>query len=295
MSVTAARGVTTESPAVPDLNGSARRQRAPRVGATPGVAARRIILIVFSAVFLIPIGSLVEFTFRQGVDAGLGFTHYAAIFAPANAATYSVLWQGLGNSLLICLVTLVLILGILLPTMILVELRYPRFRRVLEFVCLLPITVPVVVLVVGFVPVYSVVAHIFGSSAWTLAFAIGIIVLPYAFRPISVNLAAFDIVTLTEASRSLGAGWGSVIGRIVLPNLRRGIASAIFITIAVVLGEFTIASFLDRTTFQTALQLVQQTDPYVAAIFTVSALLLVFVLLLVIGRVGSIGRKRRAP
>jgi putative spermidine/putrescine transport system permease protein len=108
-----------------------------------------------------------------------------------------------------------------------------------------------------------------------------------------VNLAAFDIVVLTEAARSLGAGWGSVLWRIVLPNLRRGIASAVFITIAVVLGEFTIASFLSQNTFQTALILLQQSDPYVAAIFALFALILAFVLLLLIGRLGSLRRNRR--
>ena len=39
---------------------------------------------------------------------------------------------------------------------------------------------------------------------------------------------------------------------------------AVFITIAVVLGEYTIASFLSQNTFQTALLLISQTDPYVA-------------------------------
>lgn len=267
---------------------------APKVGAEPSAATRRIILIIVGVIFIVPILSMVQFSLRQGQTGQLGFSHYEAIFDPANAATYAVLWQGLGNSLIICLITVILILGLLLPTMILIELRYPKLRPVLEFVCILPITIPVVVLVVGFVPVYSVVASIFGSGPWTLAFAIGIIVLPYAFRPISTNLAAFDIVTLTEASRSLGAGWGSVIWRIVLPNLRRGIAAAVFITIAVVLGEYTIAAFLSRNTFQTALVLIQQTDPYVATIFAVFALVFAFVLLLLIGRLGSVGRNRRS-
>jgi putative spermidine/putrescine transport system permease protein len=266
-----------------------------RVGAEPSPLARRTILIVVGVIFAIPILSMIQFTFRSvGSTWSLTFAHYAAIFDPANASTYQVLWQGLGNSLLICVVTVALIMGLLLPAMIIVELRYPRMRRVLEFVCILPITVPSIVLVVGFVPVYSVVAQIFGSSAWTLAFAIGIIVLPYAYRPIAVNLAAFDIVTLTEASRSLGAGWWSVLWRIVLPNLRRGIASATFITIAVVLGEYTIASFLSQTTFQTALVQLQQTDPYVATIFAVFALGFGFVLLLIIGRAGSAGQNRRS-
>lgn len=264
-----------------------------RFGAEPGTFARRTILIVTVVAFLIPILALFQFSLRIGQTGTLGFEHYAAIFDPANASTYEVLWEGLGNSLIICVITLGIILLVLLPTMILVELRYPRMRRTLEFICILPITVPTVVLVVGFVPVYSAVASVFGSSPWTLAFAIGIIVLPYAYRPIAVNLASFDIVTLTEAARSLGGGWGSVLWRIVLPNLRRGIASAVFITIAVVLGEFTIASFLSQTTFQTALVLLQQSDPYVAAIFALFALVLGFVLLLLIGRLASVGRNRR--
>nr|WP_241732238.1 ABC transporter permease subunit [Galbitalea soli] len=179
--------------------------------------------------------------------------------------------------------------------MILVELRFPSLRRVLEFVCIVPITIPSIVLVVGFVPVYSVVAQLFGSSPWTLAFAIGIIVLPYAYRPIATNLASVDVVILSEAGRSLGAGWGSVLTRVIVPNLRRGILSSVFITIAVVLGEFTIASFLSQNTFQTALILLQQTDPYVAVIFAVVALVFAFILLVVIGRIGSVGRSRRTP
>ncbi|NEN07220.1 ABC transporter permease subunit [Diaminobutyricibacter tongyongensis] len=264
-----------------------------RFGAQPGAFARRAILIVSVVAFLIPILALFQFTLRKGQTGQLTLEHYVSIVRPADASTYDVLWQGLGNSLVICVVTLAIILLLLLPTMLLVELRYPKMRRWLEFVCILPITVPTVVLVVGFVPVYSGVAAIFGSSPWTLAFAIGIIVLPYAYRPMAVSLAAFDIVVLTEAARSLGAGWGSVIARIVLPNLRRGIASAVFITIAVVLGEFTIASFLSQNTFQTALILLQQSDPYVAAIFALFALVLAFVLLLLIGRLGSLGRNRR--
>ena len=104
-------------------------------------------------------------------------------------------------------------LALLLPTMILVEVKYPRLRGLLEFVCIIPITIPSIVLVVGFIPVYTVVAGIFGSQPWTLGFAVGIIVLPYAYRPIASNLAAVEVVTLSEAARALGAGWGQVLWR----------------------------------------------------------------------------------
>ncbi|MET4780869.1 ABC transporter permease subunit [Glaciihabitans sp. UYNi722] len=271
--------------------------------AEPGKVTRWIILGVVGIVFLIPILAMIEFSLRLGqrIDGvqKYTFSHYTAVFDPANSAGYENLFQGITNSLGICLLTVAIVLVLLLPTMILVELKYPKLRALLEFVCIIPVTIPSIVLVVGFVPVYSVVASIFGSYPWTMAFAVGIIVLPYAYRPIAANLAAVEVIILSEASRSLGAGWGSVLWRVILPNLRRGILSSCFITIAVVLGEYTIASFLSQNTFQTALILVQHTDPYVAVIFALLALILAFVLLLIIGRIGSASpggfrRKRRS-
>lgn len=275
-----------------------KRGKVQRFGAEPGKVTRWVILSIAAIVFIVPILAMIEFSFRVGqpVDGvqGYGFDHYLAVLDPKNGTTYQTLFQGIGNSLVICVITVLIVLVLLLPTMLLVELKFPKLRRVLEFICIIPITIPTIVLVVGFVPVYKSVVHIFGSAPWTLAFAIGIIVLPYAYRPIAANMAALDLIVLSEASRSLGAGWGDVFWRILLPNLRRGIFAASFITIAVVLGEYTIASFLSRNVFQTALILLNHTDPYVAVIFAVLALLFGFLLLLVIGRVGSAGRNRKA-
>jgi putative spermidine/putrescine transport system permease protein len=276
---------------------------APRFGATPSKTSRNIILIVIGLAFIVPILAMIEFTLEIGQPVKgvqqYGIQHYLDVFNPANESTYDGLFQGVQNSLVIALFTVIIILVLLLPTMILIELKFPRFRKVLEFICLIPITIPTVVLVVGFIPAYQAVAQIFGSTPYTLAFAIGIICLPYAFRPIATNLAAVEVTTLSEAARSLGASWIQVMVRVILPNLRRGILSAVLLTVAVVLGEYTIASFLSQTTFQTALLLIQQTDPYAGVIFAVFALVFVFILLVLIGRVGTlrgvrVARKRVA-
>ncbi|MCM3522938.1 ABC transporter permease subunit [Curtobacterium sp. P97] len=267
--------------------------RVGRFGVAPSRGAAVAVLALVGLVVAVPLVALVQFTFRQGTDGALTLDHYAAIVDPANASTYQPVFDGLAASLLIAVITVAIVLLVLLPAQIVTALRYPRLRRVLEFVCLVPITVPVVVLVVGFIPVYQVVAQVFGSGAWTLAFAIGIVSLPFAFRPIAAALTSVDVTVLSEAARSLGASWWTVTWRILLPNLRRGITAACFLTVTVVLGEYTLASFLSRTTFQTALVLVQQTDPYVAAIFSLAALLFGFVLLVVIGRVGA--GHRRTP
>lgn len=284
---------TPVGPSRPTSVASGRTGGPPRVGrfgTAPSRGTATAVLTVVGIVFAVPLAALVQFTFRQGTDDGLTFAHWAAIVDPVKAFTYQPVFDGLGASLLIAVITVGIVLFVLLPAQIITALRYPRLRRVLEFVCIVPITVPVVVLVVGFIPVYQVVSRVFGSGAWTLAFAIGIVTLPFAFRPIAAAITATDMTVLSEAARSLGASWWTVTWRVLLPNLRRGITAACFLTITVVLGEYTLAAFLSRTTFQTALVLVQQTDPYVAAIFSVAALLIGFVLLVVIGRIGT-GRR----
>lgn len=260
------------------------KSSAVRIGAEPGKVSRWIILLVVGVIFAVPILALLEFTFSAGTTGGFTLEHWTALFDPEKARDYRQLFQAIGNSLILAVVTVAIVLVILLPTMLLVHLRMPRLRRVLEFVCIVPITVPAIVLVVGLAPVYSVVTSIFGSAIWTLGFAYGITVLPYAYRAIQANLDAVPVVTLSEAARSLGAGWGSVVWRVLLPNLRRGVLAAAFISVAVVLGEYTIASLLNRRNLQTALVQVNQSDPWVAAIFALLALTFAFVLLLAIGR-----------
>jgi putative spermidine/putrescine transport system permease protein len=266
--------------------------RVPRFGTAPSRGTAAIVLVVVGLLFAVPLVALAQFTFRQGTDGSLTTAHYTAL---ADPGTYQPVFDGLGASLVIAVIAVAIVLLVLLPAQVITALHHPRLRRILEFVCLVPITVPVVVLVVGFVPVYQVVAQVFGSGAWTLSFAIGIIALPFAFRPISAAITAMDLVTLTEAARSLGASWWTVTWRVLLPNLRRGILAACFLTITVVLGEYTLASFLSRTTFQTALLLVQGTDPYVAAIFSLGALLFGFLLLVAIGRIGQRRTRVRRP
>jgi putative spermidine/putrescine transport system permease protein len=265
-----------------------------RIGTEPAPVVRWIILGVVGLVFAIPVVAMVEFTFRSGLAGGYTLDHWTGLFSDDAARTYRNLFTAIGNSLLLAVVTVAIVLVVLLPTMILVHLQFPRLKRVLEFICIVPITVPAIVLVVGLAPVYSVVVRLLGGSVWTLAFAYGITVLPYAYRAIQSNLDAVDVVTLSEAGRTLAADWGSVLWLVLLPNLKRGVLAASFISVAVVLGEFTIASLLNRVNLQTALLQVSQSDPYVAVIFALLALALAFLLLLSIGRLGRTRRNGSA-
>jgi putative spermidine/putrescine transport system permease protein len=185
-----------------------------------------------------------------------------------------------------------MMLVLLVPTAIWVRLRLPGLRRLVEFICLLPLTIPAIVLVVGLAPVYAWVNYFVGGSSLTLVFAYTVLVLPYAYRAIDAGLSAIDVPTLAEAARSLGAGWGTVIWRVVLPNIRSAVLSAAFLTVALVLGEFTIASLLNRTNLQVAINFLGKSSATMSVAVSLATLLLVFVLLLLLSLLGE--RRRGA-
>ena len=137
------------------------------------------------------------------------------------------------------MVTLVL----LVPTMIWIRLRVQWLARTVEFLCLLPLTIPAIVLVVGLGSIYNRIQH-YELSALMLFWVYVILALPYAYRALSAGLTAIDVTTLSEAARSLGASWFTVIVRVIAPNMRQAILNALILTASLVLGEFTIAYLL---------------------------------------------------
>jgi putative spermidine/putrescine transport system permease protein len=179
---------------------------------------------------------------------------------------------------------------LLVPTMIWVRLRVPRATRLLEFLCLLPLTIPALVIVVGITNVYQWVTYFLGDHVLNLTFVYVVLVLPFAYRAIESALSSIDATTLAEAARSLGAGWGTVIGRIIVPNIWSGLLSAAFISVALVLGEFTIASLLNYENMQVVIELLGKSDANTSVAASLAAIAFAFLLLLLLS---VVGRSRR--
>jgi putative spermidine/putrescine transport system permease protein len=119
-----------------------------------------------------------------------------------------------------------------------------------------------------------------------LTFVYVILALPYAYRSIESGFGTIDAPVLADAARTLGYSWPMVILRVLVPNLRAAILSASVITVALVLGEFTIASLLNFTTLQVVINQLGQTDAQVSVAVALAALLFGFVLLLIISLFG---------
>ncbi|MGH3413984.1 MAG: ABC transporter permease [Marmoricola sp.] len=252
-----------------------------------GSAVRWLLLLLFAIYFFVPLVAMVDFSTRTVGGNGRSGRAWAAL--GENSQVLSAILYSLG--LAVCTVALMLVL--LLPTMVWVRLRLPRLNRVVEFLCLLPLSIPAVVTVVGVSGVYAWVNYFFGYSPLVLTFAYVVLVLPYSYRALDAALSTLDVHTLAEAARSLGAGWFTVIVRVVVPNVWSGVLSAAFISVALVLGEYTYANLLGNySTLPVVIALLGKSDTEVSTAAALASMLFAALLLLLLSFVG--GRRRTA-
>ncbi len=242
---------------------------------------RFIVLAIAGVYFLIPLWAAFRFSVWTG--SGRGWT--------ASAYTQLVQSQGFGSafwlSVQLALITTGLTLVIMVPTTIYVHLRLPRLRRVMDFVTVLPIVIPPVVLILG---VLQVAPARLKATPFLLALIYVVLAMAFAFISLAAGLRAIDTHTLVDASRSLGGGWWTTLRKVLLPNMRVAVLSATVLTVALVLGEYTMASLDQYETFPVWIVAFEQENAHVSVAASLLALFVTWVVLMMIS---YFGRARR--
>jgi putative spermidine/putrescine transport system permease protein len=249
---------------------------------------RVVVLVLTGAFFVIPLLSMLDFSTR--IYAGPGRTGMAWALLVKD----QILRNSIVTSLILAVLTAIGMLVLLVPTMVWVRLRVPGMARIVEFLCLLPLTVPPLVIIVGLTNVTAWLNYLIGDTPYWLAFLYVVLVLPYAYRALDAGLSAIDVNTLAEAGRSLGASWFTVIVRIIVPNIKSALISAAFISIALVLGEFTFASLLNFNTLQVTINQQGKSNAQVSVAASLAAILFAAILLIALSAVGGGRRRGRA-
>src|SRR5206468_7110269 len=145
---------------------------------------------------IVPLIGTFEFSLRmrRGVYS---FDAYQAVFGdPRFQATFLY-------STVLALITIVLGTVLIVPTAYWIQLRLRKLRPVVEFITLLPLVIPAIVIVFGYLRMYN-------SSSWLpmtssdratdllLTFGYVTLALPYMYRAVDNGLRAIDVRTLTE-------------------------------------------------------------------------------------------------
>lgn len=247
------------------------------------------VLLVLGLYFVVPVAASVWFTVRRP-GGGVTAQYYTGIPGAAGFA------DAFTRSLLLAALTVVLDLVLMVPTVVLVDLRLRRMRTTVELLTLLPLVLPPIALVVG---VRSVLAwapeYFYGTPLasaffalqdpglpWILVLVYGVLALPFVYRALDAGVRGVDLRTLTEAARGLGATWPRVLVSVVLPVLRTSVLNAAFLTVALVLGEFTVANILGFTTFPTWIVQVGGEQPQLSVSVSILSLAITWALLLLI-------------
>jgi putative spermidine/putrescine transport system permease protein len=230
---------------------------------------RWIILIIAGLYFVIPLYAAFQFT---------GWNAFGQVFSQVGFSDAIIL------SIKLAVITTVLTLVLMVPTTIYVHLRLPAIRPLLESITILPIVIPPVVLILGVLDISP--ANLKGTP-YLLALVYVVLAMPFAYRTLDAGLRSLDLKTLVDASNSLGAGWPSTLWRVILPNLRTALLSATVLTVALVLGEFTMASLDQYQTFPVWIVNFDQTSGPVSVAASLFALFVTWIFLLAITMIGS--------
>jgi putative spermidine/putrescine transport system permease protein len=217
--------------------------------------------------FLLPLLGTLEFSLkmRRGVYS---LDAYRAVLSDPQFQ------QTFGFSVIMALFTIAFGMLLVVPTAYWVRLRLPKLRPFIEFITLMPLVIPPIVIVFGYIRIYntSSLLPMTGSTMGTnllLMFGYTTLSLPYMYRAVDTGLRTIDVATLTEAAQSLGAGWVTILARVIMPNVLIAVLSGAFVTFAIVIGEFVLAALLNRPAFGPYLQLIGANKAYEPAALAV--------------------------
>jgi putative spermidine/putrescine transport system permease protein len=252
----------------------------------------RVAIFVLAAIYFIG-PQLAAFKFSLVLSSGkYGLGNYGQI------VQNSALRDALFTSLEIAAVTAVVVIALVLPTVVWVRLRAPKLTLILEGITILPIVIPPVVMGAGLEQLEGhspqwLVNLVFNHPLTGLTPFYVILALPFSYRAIDTGVRAIDLRTLVDASRSLGSSSFSTLTRVILPNVQTSVLGAMFLTVALCLGEVVIATILLYVTFPVELiQVGQETGPGVQVALSILSLLFVFGLLFALSFLA--GRRRGA-
>jgi putative spermidine/putrescine transport system permease protein len=248
----------------------------------------RVTIFVLAAIFFIgPLAAAFKYSIQQD-KGGYGFANYAVI---KNGEIRSTL----ETSLEIAAISAVIVILLMLPTVVWVRLKKPKATTVMEFTTLLPIVIPPVVMAAG-IQQYEVNApswmlKYIDNPLWGLIPFYVILAMPFTYRAIDTGVRAIDLHTLVDASRNLGASWPSTLARVVLPNIQTAVLGALFLTMALCLGEVVIATLLLYNTFPVEMVVLYH-QAQVGASVALSMITLGFTFLLLFG-LSFLAQRRR--
>jgi putative spermidine/putrescine transport system permease protein len=229
------------------------------------------IALAIAAIFLfLPLIAATEFSLRDGGTEKHSLISYRWILDQTGFS------ENLGITMRVMALAVTLTLILMVPTVTWLHLGGEQYKRLVDVLTMLPLIIPVVALATGAQLALPGFVH---GTVYELSFLYVVVSMPYTYRALDIGMSARPLATLVAAARNLGASWINVMWRVIVPSILPSIFAALFMTITLSLGEFTLAQLLHWNTFPTWITNVSQQNILGATALAVGSLFFAWLLL----------------
>jgi putative spermidine/putrescine transport system permease protein len=223
--------------------GDGARRASPRRSARGGRLAVALLLGAFTAYLLVPIVAVMLYSVAGRWTASVLPETFT--LAHWQAALSSSRFTGaIATSLSLGFWTTLIALAVTVPAAYWARVRNPRIRTALELSAIVPFSLPFIVVGAALLYFTGLVAPPLQGSYPLLLLAYVSVSFPFVFWAVDGAMAAADVRRLSEAAAACGASPWQALRRVVLPNIRAGMATAAMLAFALAIGEFALVKVI---------------------------------------------------
>lgn len=173
-----------------------------------------------------------------------GFT----LQAYASVLTDPQFGKALLDTVLICIVPILLTNVIVLLALFVVTAYFPRLEKYVQIICMVPYTVQGVILSVSILSLYVGGKGFFASRVVMLTGAYCIIILPYVYQGIRNSMRSVNMPMLLDAAQMLGCSRIEAFFKVVVPNIMSGIIVSSLLAVGIIFGDYVLIRNLAGST-----------------------------------------------
>ena len=160
---------------------------------------------------------------------------------------YIALW----HSFVVCFSSATIATCLIVPTTFLVHYAYPQYKKLMEFLVLLPFAFPTIVASIGLMQIYSGDPILLTGTPYILIGSYIGIIFPFIYRVNANAIQGMNVPELIASSHLLGSSTWKAFLLVIVPSLKKSIMIGFVLSFSFLLGEFVFANILVGTRYET--------------------------------------------
>ncbi len=215
-----------------------------------------IVMTIVIVWLLIPLIATIIYSLFESwtgiVPQGFTLNAYKSIFT--NSSFLTSMYQ----TLLVCVVPIVITIIVVLLALFAVTVYFPRLEKYVQILCMIPYTIQGVILSVSILGLYARSNTVFSGRMVMLFGAYCIIILPHIFNGIRNGMRAVNMNMLLEAAEMLGESKLKAFFKIIVPNILTGITVSSLLAVGLLFGDYVIIRNLSSSNVNNMQQFLYQ-------------------------------------